>query len=88
MTDTTEPDVVMRWLTIGLCLPLFIVGFWGLFMPHSYQKALVGVSGRLPDQTAIAPFVRFLNARYFILFLRLFSLFPIGLAVGILFTVR
>jgi hypothetical protein len=83
-----EPDGVMRWLTIGLSLPLFTLGFWGLLMPQSYQKALVGLSGRLPDQARIAAFVRFVTGRNFILLLRLFSAFPIVLAIGLLCTLR
>ena len=88
MTGTDEPDIVMRWLTIALCLPLFGFGIWGLLMPRSYQKTLVGLSGRLPDQTAIAPFLRFVNGRYFVWLPRVFSLFPIGFAVALLRTVR
>ena len=78
----------MRWLTVALCLPLFGVGVWGLLMPRSYQKALIGISGRVPDQSAIAPFLRFVNGRYFVPLLRLVSLFPLGLAVALLRTIR
>ena len=86
--NATEPDVVMRCLTIGLCVPMFVIGLWGLTLPHTYHKALVSLLGRLHDQKAVAPFVKFLNGRYFIPLLRAFSLFPIGLAIAILFTLR
>ena len=84
MTDATQPDLVMRWLIVALCLPMFAVGFVGLLMPRQYRYALLGLSGRIPDQTSIPPFVRFMNARHFVLLVRFFSLFPIGLAIALL----
>ena len=88
MTATTEPDIVMRWLSVALCLPLFGVGIWGLFMPRSYQKTLVDFSGRLPDQVAIAPFLRFVSGKYFVWLVRFFSLLSIGFAIALLRTLR
>jgi hypothetical protein len=78
----------MRWLTIGLCLPLLLIGFMGLFAPHQTQTALLRLSSRLSDQSSIAPFVRFLKARHFVLFLRLYSLVPIGMGVALLWTIK
>jgi uncharacterized protein YjeT (DUF2065 family) len=88
MTETAEPDVVMRWLTIALCLPLFLTGFFGLVFPRRYRDALIGMSARIPDKSSIDPILRFLRGRYFLLFLRVFSLFPIGMGVVLLRTIR
>jgi hypothetical protein len=88
MTGTAEPDVVMRWLTIALCLPLFLTGFFGLVFPRQYRDALIGMSARIPDKSSIEPFLRFLRGRYFLLFLRVLSLFPIGMGVALLRTIR
>jgi len=88
MTGTAEPDIVMRWLTITLCLPLFLSGFFGLVFLRQYRDALIGMSARIPDKSSIDPFLRFLRGRYFLLFLRVFSSFPIGMGVALLRTIR
>jgi hypothetical protein len=88
MTDSAEPDIVMRWLTIIICFLMFFIGCWGLFVPHTLRKAALGIFSRLPDQSQVRPFVDFLSGRYFTLLLRLFSLFPIGMGVALLRTVR
>jgi hypothetical protein len=88
MTDAAQPDLVMRWLIVALCLPMFAVGGFGLLMPRQYRDALLGLSGRIPDQRSIAPFVRFMNARHFVLLVRVFSLFPISMAIALLFRLR
>ena len=75
----------MRWLTIALCLPLFLVGFFGLVFPRQYRDALVRMSERIAVKSPIDPFLR---ARHFPLFLRVFSLFPIGMGVALLRTIR
>jgi hypothetical protein len=88
MTEATQPDLVERSLIVVLCLLMFFIGCWGLFMPHTLRKAALGIFGRLPDQTQARPVISFLSARYFILLLRLFSLFPIGMGVALLRTVK
>jgi len=88
MTEAAEPDIVMRFLTIGLCLPLFLVGILGVVFPRQYRDALIGMSARVPDKSSMDPFVRFFRGKYFLLFLRVFSLFPIGMAVALLRTIR
>ncbi len=79
-----QEDVTMRWLSLGLCLPLFLLGFWALFKPRRYQEILIRLTARLPDQKAAAPTIRFLKGRYFIAFLRLWSLIAIGMGLAIL----
>jgi uncharacterized protein YjeT (DUF2065 family) len=88
MTETAEPDVVMRWVTIALCLPLFLTGFLGLVFPRQYRDGLIGMSARIANKSSIDPFLRFLHGKYFLLFLRVFSLFPIGMGVALLRTIR
>lgn len=88
MNNGAEPDVVMRWLTIAICLPMIVVGVLGLFKPRQYRDALLNLFGRIPDQRSTAPFVKFMSGRYFVLFVRLFSLFPLALAVTLLCTLR
>jgi hypothetical protein len=78
-----QQDVTTRWFAIGMSPLLCLVGFWGLVFPHQYRKAVLGVSARLPDQRSIAPFLRFVNSGRFILVLRVFSLFPIGMAIAL-----
>jgi hypothetical protein len=82
-----QQDPVMRWLTVGVCVPLLIAGVWCLLAPRHYQQHLLHLSARLPDQQSVAPFVRFLSGKHFPLLLRLFSLLPIGLAVSLLTTI-
>jgi hypothetical protein len=77
----------MRWLSLGVCVPLFFLGFLALLKPRHYQETLVRLSARLPDQKAAGPAVRFLNGKYFIPLLRLWSLLTIGIAVAILRTI-
>jgi len=88
MSDVGEPDLVMRWLIVLLCLPMLAVGILGFVMPRHYRDALLGISTRIPDQRAIAPFVRLMSGRHFVLFVRFFSLFPIGLAMALWFKLR
>ena len=88
MTEATETDLIERSLVVVLCLLMFFIGCWGLFMPHTLRKAALNIFARLPDQSQVRPVIGLLSARYFILFLRLFSLFPIGMGVVLLRTVR
>jgi len=87
MTDTNELDLVERSLITVVCLLMFFVGGWGLLKPHSLRRGVLDISSRMPDQSRVGPFVAFLNGRYFILLLRIFSLFPIGMGVALLRTI-
>jgi hypothetical protein len=82
-----QQDVTTRWFAMGMSLLLCFVGSWGLVFPHQYRKGLLGLFARVPDQRSIAPFLSFVNSRHFILVLRLFSLFPIGMAIALFRTV-
>lgn len=78
-----QQNPAMRWLKAFLCLPLCGAGLLGLLFPQEYRSSLLKFFSRAANQENLAPFMKLVNYRHFILLVRLLSILPIGVAIAI-----
>ena len=88
MTEATQPDLVERILIVVMCSLMLFVGCWGLLLPRSLRQGVLGVLSRVADQSKTESVTGILNWKHFILVIRLWSLFAIGMGVALARTIK
>ena len=88
MTEATQPDLVERSLILVMCSLMLFIGCWGLFLPRSLKNGVLGAISRVADQSRNESLASLLNWKHFILVIRIWSLFAIGIGVALARTLR